>query len=134
MTLPLFVDGSTPLNAATLNQLLALGEGNKVGAHVVYARLRYTGAAWEVHSTTDSAVLVTGHLSWLTNHLNVSLANFTVAMPPLVAPVFLATGIYLPCVLGASNTQAQIGWFDFAGTLVTTPDTRMDVNFWALGV
>lgn len=132
MTVSLFVDNTTYLNATALNQFPAVGAGGKPGVHLVYARVRYTGSAWEVHSTTDGAVLVTGNLSWSSDHLNVTLSNFSVAPLVLAAPM-LADSTLLCKVLAASASQVQLAWYSDVVTRVTVQASTMDAYLLILG-
>lgn len=127
-------DGTSDLNAALLNRYLAAG-GTKTQVKALWARIRYTGAAWEVPSTTDSAELVAGNLTWDAgnNRLNVALSGFTV-IPVVLAVPFLGDSIFWPKVSGASTTQAQIAWYNDAGTRQTVQSSNMDVYVIMLGV
>jgi hypothetical protein len=75
-------DATSAFEEAVLNKFIAAGEANKVQVKIWYARVRYTGSAWEVVSTTDSAGLTTGALAWSTNQLQLTLANWS--NPPVI--------------------------------------------------
>lgn len=125
MAVALGVDGTTQVNAALVNQFIAAGAGGKTGTALFWARIRYNGSAWEVHASTDSAAIITANLAFVTDHLEVTLTNFTVAPCPIVAP-YMGDSIYLPKIAAISSTKVHIAWYSAITTRVTTPDVNMD--------
>src|SRR5262245_27731222 len=88
----------------------------KHATKLVYARIRYTGSAWQVEPSTDSQEITSNHLTWDTDHLEVSVSGFTRAPHVQVSPVMdLAAADYaqffLPAAKAVSAEQVQIAWY-----------------------
>lgn len=132
MATPTVATDGSAANAALFNKYLAAG-GGKATVKVLWARIRYTGSAWEVHATTDAAELVTGNLSWSVDHLNVVISGFTVVPVVLVSPTLGATR-YRPEAIAASTTQIQIQFKNASDTVQTTQGTDMDCMLLAIGL
>lgn len=132
---PIFVDSTTELNAAALNQLAAVG-GGKLGVHIWYGRLTYNGASWEVVSTTDSAKITAGALAWdgTDDQLEITLTDFSTAPVVLATPVAADAG-YNVKAHATSSTEAVVRFYAIdGGAKITTEDTSMDVNVLIIGV
>jgi hypothetical protein len=127
-----FADGDS-VNATLFNRLIFPG-ATKSKPKILWARIRYTGSAWEVLSTTDSAQLVSGNLAWSTDHVNIALSGFTAIPLVIVSPTYVASVARIPHGIGISTAQAQVWFYDYAGALVTTQATTMDCNLFILGV
>lgn len=132
MPLNLFVDGTTFVDAAVLDQLLGVGTGGKHGATLMYARVRYTGTIWQVNPTTDSAGLLSPALTWNTDHLDVTVTTFAAAPACFVSRV-RGTSIYHPSAVAVSNTLVGIEWRDNAGVLQTVQSVNMDCHLIVIG-
>lgn len=127
-------DLSTSLRASDLNKYLAAG-GGKITCKVVWVRVRYNGSAWEVHSTTDSVEIVSGNVSYSTDHINITISGFTVAPVVMVSPALVNTdAAYWPKALATSATQLQVAFYNDAGVRQTAQSTNMDCYLIALGV
>lgn len=131
MALKIFTARVTPLSAGNLNRFLALG-GSKVETKLVYARVRYTGSVFEVAPATDSAEIVSGHLSFVTGVLSVTLSGYTVAPVALLSPT-VATA-YRPKAVATSASLVEVRWYNDSNVLVTAADTAMDAYVVILGV
>ena len=118
-------------SSANFNRLLYAG-GSKTGVKVVYARVRYNGTTWEVHSSTDSAELVSGNLSFSSGVLTVTLSGYTVT--PLAHGTPTIAGGLLPFAVGTAASTVQVRWYDFAGALQTSASTNHDANLTIRGV
>lgn len=127
-----FADGDS-VNATLFNRLIFPGV-TKSRPKILWARVRYTGSAWEVVSTVDSAQLVSGNLAWSTDHVNITLSGFTAIPLVLVTPTYVAAVARLPHGIGISSVQAQLWFYDYAGALVSTQATTMDCNLCILGI
>ncbi len=107
--------------------------GNKTTVKILFARVRYTGSAWEVHSGTDSNEVVSGNLAWSTNKLTIALSGYT------VPPVVIATqnqAATVPYVLQAgatSSSNIDVEFWDTAAAQVTTQATSMDFQLLVIG-
>ena len=132
MATPIVAVYAAAVNAATVNKYVSAG-GDKINAKLNYARIRYNGASWEVHATTDSSEIVSGDVAWSTNLINITLTGYTVIPVAVVAPM-LADATILPKVLGNTITQIQVAFYDFAGVRVTVQATSMDFYIIVLGV
>lgn len=133
---PIFVDSTTELNAAALNQLAAVG-GGKLGVHIWYGRLTYNGASWEVVSTTDSAKITTGALAWdgTDDQLEITLTDFSTAPVVLATPAADADTNYTVKAHATSSTEAVVRFYNIdTGAKITTEATDMDVNVLIIGV
>lgn len=127
-----FADGDS-VNAALFNRLIFPG-ATKSKPKVLWARINYTGSAWQVVSTTDSAQLVSGNIAWSTDHINITLSGFTATPIVIVSPNYVAAVARIPHGIGASSTQAQVWFYDYAGALDSTQGTDMDINIMILGI
>lgn len=122
-------------SAAILNKALFAG-ASKLQCKALWARIRYTGSAWEVSSSADSAQLVSGSLAWSTDHVNITLSGFTAIPLALVSPTYLAAIARAPQAIGISSTQVQVWFFTHATTPVvdSTQSTSMDCSLLIVGV
>ena len=126
-------DGDSVDAARFNNRVPFIAGANKSKVKIIYARIRYTGSAWEVVSTVDSAGLVSGNLAWSTDHVNITLSGYT-AIPVVLASVTYTSGVSrIVHGIGISTTQAQVWFYDYAGALDSTQATDMDVNLMILG-
>lgn len=111
-------------NAATFTRLVH--SGNKAAVKDIYARVRYTGSAWEVHSGTDSNEIVSGNLAWSTNKLTIALTGYTVPPVVLCTQNPAATVPYVLQAGATSSSNVDVEFWDTAGAQVTTQATSMD--------
>lgn len=133
MATPVVAVAGEAMAAATLNKYLAAG-GGKVQVKAVWGRIQWsTATTFRIVSTTDSAELVDGSLTWATDHLNVALSGYTVTPIVLVSPILL-DAVFLPRATGVSTAQAQIAWYNTSGTRQTTPNANFDCYVLVLGV
>lgn len=119
------------LSTANLGKLLH--GGTKTGLKVIFARIRYTGTAWEVHATTDSNEIVSANAVWSTNKLTVAISGYTLAPLPLASQNPAAT---VPYVIQAGSTSASnidVEFWDTAGAQVTTQAQSMDFSLLVIG-
>ena len=122
-------------SAAYFNDRLPFVAGaNKTKAKLIWAHIRYTGSAWEVVSTTDSAGLVSGNLAWSTDHVNITLSGYTAIVPAFATPVYNAAVALIPQITPSSTTQCQVHFVDYAGVRVTTQATTMNCTILLLGI
>ncbi len=120
-----------PLSDANLGKLVHTGA--KTGVKAIFARIRYTGSAWEVHATTDSNEIVSANAVWATNKLTVAISGYTVAPLPFATQNPAAT---VPYVLQAGATSASnidVEFWDTAGAQVMTQATSMDFSLLVIG-
>lgn len=127
-----YADGNAA-SAAILNKALFSG-ASKLQCKVLWARIRYNGSSWEVSSSADSAQLVTGNLAWSTDHVNITISGFTATPIVLVSPTYTSGVSRIPHGIGTSSTQAQLWFYDYAGTLDNTQGTDMDAEILIIGV
>jgi len=132
---PIVTDGSTEFKAAELNKFVA-GNGSKLGIMLQYARIAYTGAAWEVVAGTDSCDIASGDLTWnaTPDELEITLAGYSNVPVVIATPV--ATGNTIHPILkahAASKTQAVVRFYDEANTQITVEDTDMAFNLMVIG-
>lgn len=132
MATPIVATAGNAITAVTVNKYLAAG-GGKASAKVLWARIRYTGTAWEVHASTDSAEILSGHLAWSTDKLVVTVSGFTVIAAPVVSPT-LGNAIYWPKALGASSTAVHVAFYNDAGARQTVQSSNMDCTLLVIGV
>jgi hypothetical protein len=126
-------DGSTAFEAAAMNKFIAAGNADKIQVKLWYGRVRYTGSAWEVSSSYDSAGLTTGALAWSTNQLQITLANFTNVPCILATPEAVDSNLNVKAHC-SSNTLAVVRFYAVAdGALVSTQATTMEVNVLIIG-
>lgn len=132
---PIFADGTTEVEAAALNQMVAAG-GGKLGVFMWYGRLAYNGAAWEVVSTTDSCKITAGALAWdsVDDQLEITLTDFSA--PPLVlATPVAADANYNVKAHATSAAEAVVRFYNIdTGAKITTEDTNMDVGVLIIGI
>lgn len=123
------------VDQSIINKALFSG-ASKLSCKVIWARIRYTGSAWEVNSGVDSAQLVSGNVAWSTDHINIALSGFTVAPVVLATPGYTsgAGNTRLPAVVNVSSTQAQIWFLTETLTLDSTQSTKMDCNVIIIGI
>lgn len=123
--------GSVNLDQTTMQR--TIHGGNKSTSKIIWARCRYNGAAWEVHSSTDSNEIISGNLAWSTNLVNVTLSGFTAAPCPVVCGV--GTTGYGVTAEATSATNIAVRFFNRAtGAQVTTEDTSMDFMIHIVGI
>lgn len=120
-------------NAAILNRVMFAGAG-KLQCKELWARVRYTGSAWEVSSTIDSAQLVSANVTFSTDHINIALSGFTAAPEVQLTGVYVAAGPRVPMVGTITSTQAQVYFLDYAGAVDSTQSTKMDCMIHLTGV
>jgi len=125
--------GVTDITAVqTWNQYLATPL--KYGTKAVWARIRYTGSVWQVHSGMDSQEIQSSQLTWDTNHVNVAVGGFTTAPNVQATGLYTAGGVYLPFVESISTSLIRVYWVDAAFATVTTESDKMDAFIFAWGV
>jgi hypothetical protein len=126
-------DGTTEFEEAAINKFIAAGEANKVQVKVWYGRVRYTGSAWEVSSSFDSAGLTTGALAWSTNQLQMTLSGFSNVPIILATPEAVDTNLNVKAHC-SSSTLAVVRFYAVAdGALVSTQATTMEFNVLLIG-
>lgn len=126
-------DGTQDVDAAVVNLFTNAG-GTKTNVSILFAHIRYTGAAWEVVSTTDSAILESGDLAWDTDHLEITLDTYT--NTPAAMPGSVAAGGTISNraqVDPISNTQIDVYFFTSDGTPDTTEGVDMDFMLILIG-
>lgn len=127
-------DGQS-VNAAYFNARIPFIAGaNKNNVKICYARIRYTGSAWEVSSSADSAGIVSGNVAWSTDHINITLSGYTAAPVVVVGTTYVSGVARIPHGIGASASQAQVYWYDYAGSLDSTQGTDMDIQVIIIGL
>ena len=126
-------DGTTEFEEAAMNKYICAGEANKVQVKMWWGRVRYTGAAWEVSSSYDSAGLTSGALAWSTNQLQMTLSGFS-NIPIIVAtPEAVDTNLNVKAHC-ASTTQAVVRFYNIdTGALISTEATTMEFNVIIIG-
>lgn len=124
MATPTPVSASAPLNTATFGRFAHTG--SKTGVKVIFARIRYTGSAWEVHATTDSNEIVSANCVWSTNKLTVAISGFTIAPSVVATQNPGATTPYLIQAGATSASNIDIEFWDLASVQVTTQANSMD--------
>ncbi len=113
------------LSDANLGKLAHTGD--KTGVKIIYARIRYTGSAWEVSGSTDSNEIVSANCVWSTNKLTIAISGFTIAPGGINATQHVsATVPYMLQVGSTSATNIDVEFWDTAGAQVTTQATSMD--------
>ena len=127
-------DGAA-ITAALFNDRIPFIAGaNKTKVKILYARIRYNGSAWEVHSGTDSAGIVSGNLAWSTNHVVITLSGYSTVVPAFATPVYNSAVSLIPQVFPSSASALHIYFIDYAGAIVSTQATTMDCTLLALGI
>jgi hypothetical protein len=126
-------DGTSAFEEAVMNKYIGAGDANKVQVKVWYGRVRYTGSAWEVSSSYDSAGLTTGALAWSTNQLQMTLSGFS-NVPIIVATPEAADTNLNVKAHGSSSTLAILRFYNIdTGALVSTEATTMEANVIIIG-
>lgn len=134
MTPAAFVDLSTQANAAAFNRCVVAG-GNVVRAKMLWARIRYTGSAWEVVASVGSAEIVSANCVWSTDKLTIALSGFETVPVATVSPTFGDT--ILPCkAYATSSSNIDVAFYSQTnlGTRVSTQATTMDFQIHVVGV
>lgn len=124
------VSTPTPLDES-LNQFIA-ADSNLRQVKKVWARVRYTGSAWEVVSTTANAGSMS--LAFASNKLAVTVSGFSKAPQVQATPVGTAAAYWVKAS-ATSATNVDVLFFNASspGTQITTPDSNMDVNLEVTG-
>lgn len=128
------LDGTTPLNEANLNLFVT---PTKIQVKLIYAHVRYDGAAWEVDAGVDSAEIVTGDiaLNGGTTTLEITVAGFTNVALAVVSTGLVDSAYYVKGE-GQSATQVDVGFYniDTGARIVTgVADTDMDFDIIIIG-
>jgi len=113
-------------NAATFTGLAHCG--NKAAVKIIFARIRYTGSAWEVHSGTDSNEVVSANLAWSSTKLTVAISGYTVP-PTAYCTQNASDTVVTPYIIQATTTSSanvDVKFWSVAGTQVTTQAVSMD--------
>lgn len=132
------VDGTTPFNAANMNKYINAG-AVKTNVALRYARIRWNGAALEVSTNADSAVIISGDLTFNAGNTSVDITLAGLTNPPLIVVSPAINTAYYPQLDSTSltNVLAQIEFYDrtnLSTKIVTgTADTNMDLNLWLIG-
>ena len=125
---------TNPLNTgATFNQSVARQLPwmlSKAGVGIAYARIRYTGSAWEVTSSVSNVGFSSP--TWSSTKLTVAMSDFTDT--PTVIVSRAANNAYLVSAAATSTTNIDVTFEDFDGTDITSEGTAMDFHIIALGV
>ena len=132
MATPIVAVAGNPITAATMNKYIASG-GGKSSVKMLWARIRYTGTAWEVHGSTDSAEIVSGNLSYSTDKLVISISGYTVIPVPLVSPTF-TDAMFWPKAIAASLTTIEVAFYNDAGARQATQSSNMDFSLVVIGI
>lgn len=119
------------LSTANLGKLVH--GGAKTGLKIVFARIRYTGSAWEVHATTDSNEIVSANCVWSTNKLTVAISGYSLAPLPVATQNPSATTPYLIQAGATSASNIDVEFWDTAGAQVTTQANSMDFGLLVIG-
>ena len=127
------VDGETThLSAGHLNFLLKCPVPR---AQAQWARVHYTGSAWQVHPHTGAAGLTGLDLIWnvAQGQLEITLNDFE--FPPMVMAQAAADDAALwPKAHAPRADQAIVRFYDNAGAHVSTLSIGMDVSVLLIGV
>jgi hypothetical protein len=129
-----FTDAVTTFTAANLNKFLCVGEADHVATKLLFARVRYTGSAWEVHGSTDAAGLTALALSWDagSSQLDIALTGFTAA-PVVLGSAIADDNAYHVKAHASAADAAALAFFDAAGDRVETEDANMDCCLLVIG-
>jgi len=126
-------DAVDATNAALVRK--AISSNAKLDIKKIYGRVRYTGAIWEVMSTTDSSQLVSGNLAWSVNKLLVTVSGYTVATEVQCTQATVIKPYHIQAKATSAGT-IEVQFFDLtvAGApLVIVQDTNMDINLEIMG-
>jgi len=127
-----FTDLVTQATAAVISRLMLAG-GSKVRCKHLWARIRYTGSAWEVVASVDSAEIVSANCVWSTDKLTIALSGFEAVPVPVATPTPGDTNLWPKA--GATSASNIDVYFYNATTLarVTTQATTMDFQLHVSG-
>lgn len=123
--------GTVALDQTTFQRVVHAG--NKATSKMLWARIRYNGAAWVVHSTTDNNEIVSGNLTWDTDHLNIALSGYTTAPLPMASPVIATAYSVAAEAIDAATIALTFRALD-TGAQVTIESTDMDFNLLVIGI
>ena len=128
-------DDITPLNENELNKFIgaAQDDGTITQAKIMYAHIRYNGSAWVVDTTEDAAGLVSGDVSWSTNHVQITLSGYTNTTVAIPTAKGTTTEAYRTQIDPGSGF-VRVYFFNASGVSQTTESTSMDFHFCFIGV
>jgi hypothetical protein len=128
------VDGSSAWEEAVANKFIASG-GGKLQVKALHARVQYSGSAWQVVSSTDSAEIASGDLAWngTNKELEITLSGYD--NPPVVLATPAAIdAAYTVKAHASSATKAVVRFYNIdTGAKIATEDANMDCNVLVIG-
>jgi hypothetical protein len=136
MATKIMTDTTDALNASNLNRFVGIDQsgGIKKQCVMAFARIQYTGAAWQISGGADSAGIVSGDVSFSTDHTQVVLAEgYSASKFPLGFSCLVDAATYLPSCKANSETRMDIVWRNNSGTKQTSESTAMDAEILTLG-